>query len=614
MATPKDKELSTNPETKRAEDFQDRVDIKENAIEVAHKLLVSTTEDAFEKMGFEKSDKIAGFYGTGKSYGAGTDQNKFGVRVAGVTKSSLEKQVMLGTKRIQSDINFQYNGKMVSVEYKTTEAGAFRGVDSKAIPYSFTKTINVDGSKKSELEKNMKELFAEAAKKEVGYLTNTRLGVDDKLDKSTTSIVKENKKPMNKLTLKSIFSENEEIFGTVNESKENIQQVKDANTIPLANVSPYDKGEKKAPKDKFLFLDKNEQELQERAEKSGMAHDKYIEFVKREMKDMFGTDKLSDLTHVEKKEFFNHLDDSVTSKEEKSEELNEDGGPGVTSTGPAGSGAGAFLTKDFAEAPLRKGVKETAYGKQKANKRPTITQEYKAVPNSEGYKNENFWTTVPQSKLDNLKHPYAAGVPGMEGIKPGSDAELKFASKGLVKNGPKGKMNESIEPVKANLDLTKKKIFSLNENKEKGINKRYLVTEKTSEEYLKDRWKKLTNFKVNESINENLEINNILNECDCQNKKPLFVDELEFYEDSENSPKTKGHEPEAEGGETGKFKPKSPVEKLPNGNLEETVSVQKPGSLFGIEYVFYKKDFLNEDKKYILDLSSRVFVPNPNIK
>jgi len=599
MATPKDKELSTNPETKRAEDFQDRVDIKENAIEVAHKLLVSTTEDAFEKMGFEKSDKIAGFYGTGKSYGAGTDQNKFGVRVAGVTKSSLEKQVMLGTKRIQSDINFQYNGKMVSVEYKTTEAGAFRGVDSEAIPYTFTKTINVDGSKKSELEKNMKELFAEAAKKEVGYLTNTRLGVDDKLDKSTTSTVNENKQPMNKLTLKSIFSENEEIFGTVNESKnskENIQQVKDANTIPLANVSPYDKGEKKAPKDKFLFLDKNEQELQERAEKSGMAHDKYVEFVKREMKDMFGTDKLSDLTHVEKKEFFNHLDDSVISKEERIEDLNEDGGPGVTSTGPAGSGAGAFLTPNFAKAPLKKGVKETAYGKQKANKRPTITQEYKAVPNSEGYKNENFWTTVPQSQLDNLKHNHIMGAPGMEGVKPGSEAELKFASKGLVKNGPKGKMNESIEPVKANLDLTKKKIFSLNENKEKGINKRYLVTEKTSEEYLKDRWKKLTNFKVNESINENLEINDILNECDCQNKKPLFIDEpvekieLDFIPE-EISPM---------------------VEK--GGNLEETVSVQKPGSLFGIEYVFYKKDFLNEDKKYILDLSSRVFVPNPNIK
>jgi len=593
MATPKDKELSTNPETKRAEDFQDRVDIKENAIEVARKLLVSTTEDAFEKMGFEKSDKIAGFYGTGKSYGAGTDQNKFGVRVAGVTKSSLEKQVMLGTKRIQSDINFQYNGKMVSVEYKTTEAGAFRGVDSKAIPYSFMKTINVDGSKKSELEKNMKELFAEAAKKEVGYLTNTRLGVDDKLDKSTTSTVNENKKPMNKLTLKSIFSENEEIFGTVNESKkpkENIQQVKDANTIPLANVSPYDKGEKKAPKDKFLFLDKNEQELQERAEKSGMSHEKYIEFVKREMKEMFGTDKLSDLTHVEKKEFFNHLDDSVTSKEEKIEDLNEDGGPGVTSTGPAGTGAGAFL------GPAKKKVQETAYGKQKANKRPTVTQGYKVVPNSEGYKNENFWTTVPQSKLDNLKHPYAAGVPGMEGIKPGSDAELKFASKGLVKNGPKGKMNESIQPVKANLDLTKKKIFSESENAAKGINKRYLVTEKTSEEYLKDRWKKLTNFKVNESINENLEINDILNECDCQNKKPLFIDEPEEKVELNFIPEEIS--PMVEKGE----------------NLEETVSVQKPGSLFGIEYVFYKKDFLNESKKYILDLSSRVFVPNPNIK
>ena len=41
---------------------------------------------------------------------------------------------------------------------------------------------------------------------------------------------------------------------------------------------------------------------------------------------------------------------------------------------------------------------------------------------------------------------------------------------------------------------------------------------------------------------------------------------------------------------------------------------QKPGSLFELEYKFYKKDFLNENKKYILDLNSKVFVPNPNIK
>ena len=45
---------------------------------------------------------------------------------------------------------------------------------------------------------------------------------------------------------------------------------------------------------------------------------------------------------------------------------------------------------------------------------------------------------------------------------------------------------------------------------------------------------------------------------------------------------------------------------------EETVNVEKPSSSFGTEYKFYKKDFMNENKKYILDLNTMTFVVNPN--
>lgn len=581
MAEPKDKEPSTNSEVKRSKEFQKEVDIKENVMELAKELLESTTEKEFSKLGYEEVEKTAGVYGTGESYGSGTEQNKFSVRVAGKTKSSLEKQVMLGTKRVQSDINFQYNGKMVNIEYKTTEAGFFRGVDSNAISYSFTKTITLDGSKKSELEKGMKELFALGAKKEVGYLTNTKLGVDDKTDKSTTSTVNENKKSMKKLTLKSIFS-NEDIFDSINESKEeNIQQVKDANTLPLSNVEPYKDGAKKAPKDKFLFLD--DKYLQEKFEESGLSHDKYLRFIKDEMKSMYGTENLSDLTPAEKSEFFNHIDDSYSSGEEKSGIKNE-----VTTAGPSGAGAGAYLTP-FA-------FKATSYAKQKNSKRPKVTKEYKVVPNSEGYNSDGFWQKV---NVDALKDTHPLGMPG---VKPGSKEEWDATTKGdknkLKRLGLKESENKQTESPKANLDLTKKKIFSEAENIAKGINKRYLVTEKTSEEYLKERWKKLSNFKLNESIKENSEINDILNECGCQDKPliksvdPLFLDK---------------QEPELEiTAEKTTSKSKE--------NLEETVTVVKPGSLFGTQYVFYKKDFLDESKKYILDLASRVFVPNPNIK
>ena len=46
--------------------------------------------------------------------------------------------------------------------------------------------------------------------------------------------------------------------------------------------------------------------------------------------------------------------------------------------------------------------------------------------------------------------------------------------------------------------------------------------------------------------------------------------------------------------------------------IEKTIEVEKPGSVFGITQKFYEKDFLNENKNYILDLNSMVFVKNPN--
>ena len=183
----------------------------------------------------------------------------------------------------------------------------------------------------------------------------------------------------------------------------------------------------------------------------------------------------------------------------------------------------------------------------------------------------------------------------MEGVKINSPEELKFASRGLEKNGPKKKVRESIEAPNAKLDLTKKKIFSEEENKAKGINKRYLVTEKTSEQYLKERWEKLSNFKIYESIKENEEINETLSECG--EEKPMIMTR------SFEAPKAAELSPDG-----------IDVNDVTAENLEETVKVQKSTSLFGLEYLFYKKDFMNENKKYILDLNSKVFVPNPNSK
>ena len=135
--------------------------------------------------------------------------------------------------------------------------------------------------------------------------------------------------------------------------------------------------------------------------------------------------------------------------------------------------------------------------------------------------------------------------------------------------------------------LRKKRFNSILENERKGVNKRYIITEKTSEEYEKERWAKLAVFNKFETIKEAEELNSIFDNID-------EYDSLFYKEDS-------------------KMLSESFENKI-NNNEEKTIEVEKPGSVFGITQKFYEKDFLNEGKKFILDLNSKVFVPNPNAK
>ena len=140
--------------------------------------------------------------------------------------------------------------------------------------------------------------------------------------------------------------------------------------------------------------------------------------------------------------------------------------------------------------------------------------------------------------------------------------------------------------------LSKKKFGSIFENEEKGINKRYIITEKTTEEFEKERMKKLSGFKLYESIKEAENLDSAFKE-DVIEEPIMDTAEVEFIQ---------------------------PETDMPNVEIEdvvineEFVEVEKPGSIFGLKYKFKKADFLNENKKYILDLNSMVFVPKPNQK
>jgi len=165
MAQDKNKSESANKEAKRSDDFQKRVDAKKKVIELARELLVSTTEDEFSKLGYEQVEGEAGFYGNGKSYGSGSKESRYSIKIEGVTNASLTKKIQFGAKRMQSDINFELKENIISIEYTTTEAGFFRGVDKEGIPYTLDKTISIDVDNESQLKSKMKDFFKMASKK-----------------------------------------------------------------------------------------------------------------------------------------------------------------------------------------------------------------------------------------------------------------------------------------------------------------------------------------------------------------------------------------------------------------------------------------------------------------
>lgn len=505
----KDKALSTNAEVKRSKQFQDHLDLEHSVVDIVKELLLDQTEKAFSEKGISKNDRPAGVYGTGKAYGFGADEGKYTITIQNKTVTTFTKYVTFGSKRMITDVNCVYEGDVLMVQYKTTEDGNFRGIKEKnGQSYTFHKKFILKTDSLTAIKKTLQSIFLDIAKKEVEYLLNTKLGVQDKLETGTASTVEENlnNNKMKKLTIKELFSDDEmEIISEKKqEVKPNIDKIKKANTVDLNN------GNKK----RKMFLDD---------EKSD--------------KDQNETSTVEEIT--------------------------------TTAGGPGSAG------------PFRY---DTPYFAAKKSKRPKLDKDYNIVPQ----KNESFYTRVeiePGSGYipKGMKQNY---IQGMHNATPEQLAKYGYAE---------GQFGENKKP-----DLTKRKIFSESDNIQKGINKKYLITEKTTEEYKKERWSKLTSFKLYESIKEAEEIINPEDYNDLPWSPPLSKggfephDEVEYYEKNMlDKDELFNDSPEGD-------------------SSEETVSVEKPSSSFGTEYKFYKKDFMNESKKYILDLNTMTFVINPN--
>lgn len=599
-----------NGEEKRSDNFSKVHDNTQKLHDKIKELLISTTESELEKLGFEKNDKIAGVYGDGTTYGRGVEEEKYSVTVTarprkfnssmnkshGYGNGTFEKQIIIGTKRLESQVDFEIKNGILHLQYRSPEAMFFRGHDVRDTGETFMVRKKISIPIK-DIESTLKKEFKDAAYKEIGYITNTKLGVEDRLDASTTSIVENIN--MKKLTLKSIFEDDLDFSKSkINESDDfkklpsdehHINAHRKLNQINLANKN----GD-------LLFDDVYMEDLfEELKENEG-----FIEKLKSD----YGTKTLSDLSPAEKTDFFNSL---------KTEVLDE-----ITMATPAGAsfgaGAGRYDTKYFAkaigrkfasrkgskdkdktsagapfnisaehpfyesenlkESYARKVFKETAYAKSQA-KRPKIDKDYNIIPEKNTNASKPYTQVV---KIDTETHPL-----GMPFIKPNSKEELERTS-GIGRDHDKLKRMGLNESEKDRVERLRKKRFnSIVENENKGINKRYIITEKTSEEYEKERWAKLTSFSKFETIKEAEELNSTFDNIDD-------YDSLFFKEDSKMLSES--------------------FENKTNNNEEKTIEVEKPGSVFGITQKFYEKDFLNESKNFILDLNSKVFVKNPNAK
>jgi hypothetical protein len=177
-----------------------------------------------------------------------------------------------------------------------------------------------------------------------------------------------------------------------------------------------------------------------------------------------------------------------------------------------------------------------------------------------------------------------------------------YVPKGMDRNFVMGQHAENIkktnESVSKGTDesmltesLIKKKFVSLKENEEKGINKRYVITEQRTKEQQENRWKKLALFESAETIRKAESI------VEDEEFVPVINEVKENINEEEN-----------------KFRTRVDVNSGEQVDGKNVVMVPKPNSLSNAMFKVFEEDYLNESKAYIKDLNSGQLVLNPNFK
>ena len=608
----RDKQERANDNKELEKSVKDKTEL----FELIKETLADTAKKEFEKQGYKPVEGAAGMYGDESTYGAGAKAEEFSIKITGKTLPSLQRVLQLGGKRISSEVKCVLQNGRLKINYNSLENAERKNMDVRK-----ELSLSTDLSKQK-IKKQLEDFFSEAAILEVAYLQSASMGVEAGSEKYFNTNQPDMKTLEKALTIKEIYVSEETDFSPIPKEEENIEKVKEKNTVDL--------GDKKQ-----MLLDKDcVNEISEKL-KSDKAYQKFF----KEALTKFECSSLGEVKKQGKEtEFLEELNNYTVS------EITAVGGgaAGAPSTG-VGGGAGAYLTpfafkkpgsgdskKDLKgpfvqlapEAASQKGemlkesenltkdIKDTTYYQNRKTKRPKVDRDWNIVSEAGG---DPYNIPV---KIDTNTH--TAGLPF---LKPNSKEEDKanaIGDPGKLKRIGVKKLDEAVKKISDKLinetegekiqRLSKKRFNSILENEKLGVNKRYIITEKTTKEYEKERMSRLAGFKLYETINDAENLSEVLGaepivdgtKVNVENSEDKFGLRDGFDSEGENNfPEDfplDNHEPEK------------------NSINEETVEVIKPGSLFGLTYKFKKLDFLNENKKYILDLNSMVFVPRPDSK
>ena len=455
---------------KETEEFSKRKEIKKLVDKVIKQVAEEKTYKAFKELGYTEKEGHYFVYAKEtdkesdeeKSGGKGTAEDKVNVTISYPKKysgdedtapaiSNMQKITTFGGKKLVSEIYLDIKGSTLEITYKNTEDSGFN-VNSGSLEKK-TSIPNISDSK--EFKKKIETMFSEICKAEAEYLSGTKIGQGDKIEKNqNASTIMENKF---KMSLKSLLegdyeSTGEAIHKLVTESQEDT-------TVDKAVKVDTEEGEKE-----LLKGDDEKSTDGENVEEISMSPG--------------GPMGATDGNPAGKENSTGGAFPTLAGTPVNTRSL------GVTSKGEEGSVV-ADADNQPKEYRVNEAILNTPYGEMHKKRGRMIREDgtYNVKVDMEpGYLN------TPKGMTKN----YTIGMHG--------DAEVNSKEE-LAKTGH-GELSQLDEAYNKNVKLARKKFVSNEDNEAKKMNKRYIVTSQLNEADQSRRFKQLIETKSFDNIRE----------------------------------------------------------------------------------------------------------------